>query len=128
MKGIILLNRQIYSGDVKGEIKFLHDTGNLMHVAKEQQIEVVKLNPDYLNIFYTIPFALHFDLKKVNKTFDYLLIHSAAHFEDFRQDYGEYWEAIRSHFTYVMEAERHMQQEISLFAEEVQELPPTSNL
>ena len=83
---MLLLNRQFYSGDVKGEIKLLHDTGNLMHVAKKQQIEVVKLNPDYLNIYYTIPFALHFDLKKFNKTFDYLLIHSAAHFEDFRDD------------------------------------------
>jgi len=128
MKGIILLNRQVYTEDAKGEIKLLHDTGNLMHVAKKQQIEVVKLNSDQLNIYYTIPFALHFDLKKFNKTFDYLLIYSASHFEDFRQDYDEYWKAIRSHFTFVIEAEQHLQQEISLSSSEIQDLPPISNL
>ena len=127
MKGIILLNRQAYSGDTKGEVKLLHDAGNLLHFAKKHQIELIKLNPNQLNVYYTIPFALHYDLKKWNVTLDYLLIHSASHFQDFRIDYSEYWEAIRNHFTFVAEAERQTQQQTNLSAD-IQELPPISNL
>ena len=128
MNGIILLNSQVYTGNAKGETKLLRDAGNLLHFAQEQQIELVKLNPDQLHIYYTIPFALHYDLKKWNATFDYLLIHSTSHFKKFREDYGEYWKAIKNHFTFVAEAETHLQLEFNLFTDEVQDLPPISNL
>ena len=128
MKGIILLNRQFYTGDATGERKLLHDAGKLLSFAKEHQIELVKPNPDQLNTYYTIPFALHYDLKKFNATFDYLLIPSISHFENLRDEYNEYWEEIKSYFTFVSEAEPPVQLEFNLFADEIQELPPISNL
>ena len=128
MKGIILLNRQVYSGDTNGEVRLLHDAGKLLDFAQNHQIELIKLNPDQLNSYYTIPFALHHDLKTSKVNCDYLLIHSSSHFKDFRIDYSEYWEEIRNHFTFVAEAERHIQQKASLSSEEIRNLPPISNL
>ena len=128
MKGIILLNRQVYLGNSNGEAKLLHDAGELLYFAKEQQIELIKLNPIQLSSYYTIPFALHRDLEKTKESFDCLLIHSASHFEDFRIDYGDYWDGISSHFAFVAEAARSIRQKPSISAGEIQDLPPTSEL
>ncbi|MBD3107488.1 hypothetical protein IEO70_03845 [Bacillus sp. AGMB 02131] len=128
MKGLILLNRQVYLGKANGEAKLLHDAGELLYFAKEHQIKLIKLNPYQLNNYYTIPFALHYDLEKAKESFDCLIIYSASHFEDFRIDYGDYWNTIRSHFAFVAEAARDIQQKPSVSIKEILELPPTSEL
>ncbi|MGN1400974.1 MAG: hypothetical protein ACI4XL_05675 [Bacillus sp. (in: firmicutes)] len=129
MKGIILLNKQAYGSGEKGEVRLLHEAGKLLLFAQQHQIELVRLNPDQLNIYYTIPFALHYDLEELDVNLDCLLIHSASDFEDFQIDYGEYWEAIRSRFTSVLEAEHHVEPESYKRSSIIdQDLPPISNL
>jgi hypothetical protein len=70
----------------------------LQKYIKEHKINRVKLNPNQLYDFYTIPHALLYDLRKKDIQLDCLIIFSNQVIEDFIFSYPAKWLIIKSYF------------------------------
>lgn len=65
---------------------------------ENHQIKRVKLNPNQLYDYYTIPHALLYDLKKKDIQLDCLLLYSNQAMEDFIYSYPARWLILKSFF------------------------------
>lgn len=102
MKGIYFINEQIHiNGHSREESIGIQQTA-LMDFMTKEHLEPVKLNPYQLNMHYTIPHALLYDLKHHKKQIDCLLMYSNESIEDFAATYPARWLMLKSYFDRIM--------------------------
>ncbi|WP_066308460.1 hypothetical protein [Bacillus sp. FJAT-29814] len=98
MNGIYFINDRITINGLSKEESIRLQEHSIENFMREQKIQAIKLNPNQLNDYYTIPHALLYDLKKVKSQFDCLIHFSQQVVEDFMFTYPAKWLILKSYF------------------------------
>ncbi|WP_108670232.1 hypothetical protein [Peribacillus acanthi] len=103
MKGITYINGKLPINGESGEKSVEIQLSSIQQYIHAYGIEQVTINPYQIHSHYTLLHALHHDLHKKNKTYDYLITYSSDATASFKQLYPERWGQISQYFHEIVE-------------------------
>ena len=102
MKGIYFINDKIQLNGLPMQESFQLQEEALVEFLNLHDIQIVAINPDQLNSYYTILHALLYDLKETGIQFDCLACYSQAALDDFINTYPARWLILKSYFENIL--------------------------
>jgi len=112
MKGIYIINERLCINNLSKEESFKIQEQSIINYIQEKNIQIMKLNPNQLHDFYTIPHALLYDLKQNKNQIDCLLMHSIEVVEDFIYTYPARWLILKSFFVDIIVVDEASKQKL----------------